>query len=616
MVSFDPCFGYEDAMARSRITLCCAVLWMIWVTDPANALTFFVDSQSGSNSNDGFSPDQSFQTLSFAVSLVPAGSTIKLSEGVFSPDTGEAFILRVNRSMTIVGEGMDKTFLVNSTGTDTINFGASTGDSSIQDMSIIGGFSGLTFAAGGQINSTFHARNVLIQGVERTGILVRSPNTLIEECVILQNKHVGIEYLPEASGVCRIERSAILGNLVDGISFANQGTMILQSNLIVGQLQHGVFALNGSGGIFTNLTVSRNGLPAIGLHAAQPSQIVNCLMHENMVGINEGTVNDDPSVVGNLFFGNNTNYRDEGSVSRNTETAINTLVDNGSNPVMDNLVDDPMFVGTEFGAATSGTSTSIEYHPDDFQTVLTDASAEWEDSQWSGAVLFPSIDHNRFAHPIVDNTQNSLLVWGNATDIVFAGATAGNRYEIIDYRLQETSPAIDAGVSSFVEIGTYDFDGRFRVASSEVDIGAFEFDSIFPSPTPTATSTFTPTETHTPTNTFTPTRTFTPSETATSTFTRTATPTPTQTFTPTSSVTPSETPTETPTITNTQTDTPSPAPSNTPTRDFDVAPDTPDGVVNGLDLLYFLRSLESLEQTEGFLFDFSRAWMSTPGSNR
>jgi len=79
-------------------------------------------------------------------------------------------------------------------------------------------------------------------------------------------------------------------------------------------------------------------------------------------------------------------------------------------------------------------------------------------------------------------------------------------------------------------------------------------------PTPTATETFTPTATDTPTATAT--ETFTPTATATETFTATATAT--ETFTPTATATETFTPTATATNTPTDTPTNTPTPSETP----------------------------------------------------
>jgi len=101
-----------------------------------------------------------------------------------------------------------------------------------------------------------------------------------------------------------------------------------------------------------------------------------------------------------------------------------------------------------------------------------------------------------------------------------------------------------------------------------------------PSPTPTATATFTPTPTVTPTTTPTPTAALTATPTATSTPTAkatatatatfTPTPTPTATHTPTPTATAAHTPTATPTATRTPTPTPTatytPTPTPTPTH--------------------------------------------------
>lgn len=598
MLGFRIDVGFGGGMARKVPRFYLVLLIFAAWLDPLVAVTVYVNPDSGSDFNNGQSSEEPLRTLTFALTTVPSGSTIRLSEGVFSPDSGESFTIFVPRAVSIIGAGPDKTFLHNPTALDTINFEAGTGENSIQDMSIVGGFSGLTFAPSFYFNATYHAKNLIIQRVLRTGILVRMKNTFIEDCLLTQNRHVGIEYIPESTGTLKIDRCAAIGNLINGFSggtFGPEGTIELKSNLIVGHTQFGVLAAGGVGGTISNLTVSRNGLPGIRLSDAHPSQIVNCILHENELRPVESSGSNPPEVVANLFYG-------PGAVAD-----------------MDNLVGDPMFVGTEFGAATSGSITSIEYRPDDFQTVVTDASAEWAEGQWAGAVLFPNIDNNTFAHSIVDNTGTTLIVWGDVTDNEFAGANISDRYEIIDYHLQENSPGIDAGTSALVEVGDYDLEGRFRIASSEVDTGAYEFESIFPTPTPTPTptSTQTPTSTRTPTftrtSTHTRTPTFTPSQSRTNTQTATPSLTPFGTSTATATATHTPTGTATPTPTLTHTPTLSHSPSPTATTDFDVAPEIPDHRVDALDLLYFLKAPASATQSERLFFDFSRFWMTTSG---
>ncbi len=142
-----------------------------------------------------------------------------------------------------------------------------------------------------------------------------------------------------------------------------------------------------------------------------------------------------------------------------------------------------------------------------------------------------------------------------------------------EYRLNATSPCIDAG-TSLSSYFTSDRDGVTRPVGTAWDIGAYEFEATSePTKTPTATLTRTPTATVPPTSTPTATTgpTNTPTATVPPTSTSTATPTPTNTPTatmpPTSTPTATTGPTNTPTATMppTSTSTATPTPTNTPT---------------------------------------------------
>ena len=132
-----------------------------------------------------------------------------------------------------------------------------------------------------------------------------------------------------------------------------------------------------------------------------------------------------------------------------------------------------------------------------------------------------------------------------------------------DLHLLISSPCVGAGI--MIPGITVDFDGELR--PNPPAIGADQ--PAAPTPTPTATATFTPTPTATATftptatatATFTPTATATFTPTAAATFTPTATATATPTFTPTATATP----TFTPTATATSTFTPSPTATSTAT---------------------------------------------------
>ncbi len=101
-----------------------------------------------------------------------------------------------------------------------------------------------------------------------------------------------------------------------------------------------------------------------------------------------------------------------------------------------------------------------------------------------------------------------------------------------EYRLNATSPCIDAGTSTGT-IFTTDRDGVTRPVGAAWDIGPYERGVVGPTNTPTNTPTVTPTSTPTATSTATVTTTSTATATATSTATSTATATATATASPT-----------------------------------------------------------------------------------
>lgn len=156
---------------------------------------------------------------------------------------------------------------------------------------------------------------------------------------------------------------------------------------------------------------------------------------------------------------------------------------------------------------------------------------------------------------------------------------------------------------------------------------------VQPTFTSTATATVTPTlPTFTPTTTATlpSLSTFTPTATATetpflSTFTETETPMSTDTPSETASETATDTETETPTYSETPTETPAPSPTETETPsftpsetatwtpDFDIAPESPDGVIDSLDLLEWIERIRGEGTPGDVLFDFSRYWRTGTG---
>jgi len=130
----------------------------------------------------------------------------------------------------------------------------------------------------------------------------------------------------------------------------------------------------------------------------------------------------------------------------------------------ENLTGDPAFVmaGPD---AVSGTWTGVT--PGVGQTVLTDSTAAFMPGALVG-LLINADTGQRGQALIIANDATSVTVQGDATG--YAGI--GDAYVVVDYHLEWTSAAIDAGTS--VGAPADDLDGLPRPSLAAHDIGAYE----------------------------------------------------------------------------------------------------------------------------------------------
>ncbi|MCA9444934.1 MAG: DUF1565 domain-containing protein [Candidatus Omnitrophica bacterium] len=517
-------------------------LFLISLPATVNAQDFYVNPDTGSNGNDGSSPTQAWKTITFALTQVPAGATLNLASGVYDVTGGEVFPIQILNDTTLLGAGLDQTRIVNSNPekiTIQILDGATTAE--VRGLAIIGGIIGLAVS---NVSRSLHLDSILVLGSQWQGVEVKDGEAHIRNSIFLSCTR-GVQYTGFAPSSCIVEGSISAGHLDNGFNQDNDGFLALRSCLAVGNNQ-GFWATQGGAGptgTISNFTSSRNrygiGLgTGFGLEMTLGFKVTNSIMHENSIrGINEETSLDDPELRNVLFYNNGTNYFDEGSIPYNTEFEINNLVGNGTAPVENNIVADPLFLG-----GPTGTSTDVQYNSDSFQSILTDFSASWKPGKFQGAILYPHIEENTFAYYVVSNDTSTVTVWGDITDASFAATVVGATYEIVDYHLSRFSPAIDAGYDPAVEAADLDLDGNLRIAGEAVDIGAYEFGGCPPSPTPQPS--WTPQETYTPYPTYTnpPTQTALP----TYTFPATQTPLPTYTAPPSQTALPTYTPYPTP----------------------------------------------------------------------
>ncbi len=118
---------------------------------------------------------------------------------------------------------------------------------------------------------------------------------------------------------------------------------------------------------------------------------------------------------------------------------------------------------------------TVVYTPATGQSTLSVVGVPWA----AGAFVNRSVNPN-LTQPlqfwIVTNTVNTLTVWGDAQAV----ASAGQSLRVYDYRLQGTSPCINAG--SIQGAPALDLDGALRPVDGIMDMGAYEFggSALFP----------------------------------------------------------------------------------------------------------------------------------------
>jgi hypothetical protein len=122
------------------------------------------------------------------------------------------------------------------------------------------------------------------------------------------------------------------------------------------------------------------------------------------------------------------------------------------------------------------------------RTTLFDGTAAWTAGEHIGKTLNPDIAQVRQSL-IVDNTADTLTVWGDFAAL----ASAGTRYQIHDYGLSPGSGCIDAASNGLLpadvhdlnsngntgELIPVDLDGGPRIAWCTADMGAYEYAGPF-----------------------------------------------------------------------------------------------------------------------------------------
>ncbi|MHC5108373.1 MAG: right-handed parallel beta-helix repeat-containing protein [Planctomycetota bacterium] len=284
------------------------------------------------------------------------------------------------------------------------------------------------------------------------------------------------------NGRVRVVNSVFAGNSSAGAAVA----LIIQYNL-------------GQGAEFVNCLVMGNettseACSGIGFVGVQDKElrIRNCTLRANRSGF-EGRgalANSDllagQGVAGTLAVVNSIVYQNSpvqitGDAGAVTTVASSCIQYGDGEPWYDEscMDDDPQFVAQPGGQFTA----AADYDEQAGQTTFTDVNAGWEPGELAGLFLNP--DTSQYLQSqIVSNTETQLTVWGDFEDDVPNDAP----YQINDYHLSLTSPAVDTADNGLLppddldldqdgdvtEPISMELDGLARILCGQVDLGATE----------------------------------------------------------------------------------------------------------------------------------------------
>ena len=280
----------------------------------------------------------------------------------------------------------------------------------------------------------------------------------------------------QGTGTQRVDNCLFIGNQAirggAAVTF-DRSTVRFTNCLMGGNLAgaSGLAAVNGSYPYLTYCTFFANALPCVRAFDSSDIYLTACHFDGNSsYDLDEGGPNADVLAT-HCYFHNETDgiFRaSDGTVF----TDVSELDENVSG-FSDNLQGDTVFPEpikgswTEVGVLDEGK----------FQTTLVDANADWTPGQFGEKITL--LNPNEFQNPnflVIDNTETTLTVWGDATGYL----NPGDEYTLRQVSLSNRSPSIDHGPTTGPAIDLFgnprpvDIVGLGREGEGAYDIGAIE----------------------------------------------------------------------------------------------------------------------------------------------
>jgi len=397
--------------------------------------TYYV-SESGSNSNNGLTPQYAFATLQYAADLVSAGDSVLVMDGNYI-----GFDIRTNgtQSSPIVFKTIENDVVIdeqNSVTPDGINIENA-------DWIVIDGFKVMDQQRAGiriVLSDFVVIRNNNCHNNYRWGIFTGFTDDILIEnntCSYSTDEH-GI-YVSNSSDRPIIRNNHCFNNTVCGIHMNGDISMggdgIISNAVVEGNIIHD----NGVGGG-----------SAINMDGVQDSEIFNNLIYNNhATGIAMYMINAAEGAKNNKVYNN--------TIINPTVTRWNILMNNGSpgNTIYNNiLINHHSFRGSISIDASSMNGFSSDYNILENRLSTDDGNSNMTLSEWQslGYDL-----HSQIANP---------------EEQIFVDHSNG------DFHLLENAQAVNAGTNLVLPTVFEDLDNVSRPQGSGFDIGVYEYNPI------------------------------------------------------------------------------------------------------------------------------------------
>jgi parallel beta-helix repeat protein len=400
-----------------------------------SAQTTYYVSENGSNSNNGLTPQNAFETLQFAADLVSAGDSVLALNGNYS-----GFDLRTSgtQNFPIVFKAIENDVVIyqqNSVTPDGVNIENA-------DWIVIDGFKVIDQPRAGiriALSDFIVIKNNHCTNNYRWGIFTGFTDDILIEnntCSFSEDEH-GI-YVSNSGDRPIVRNNHCFENNKCGIQLnadlSQGGDGIISDAIIESNLLHD----NGDGGG-----------AAVNLDAVQDSEIYNNLLYNNhATGIALFKIDGAEGSKNNKVYNN--------TIVNPTVTRWNILMNNGStgNTLYNNiLINHHSFCGSISIDASSVSGFQSDYNILENRLSNDDGNSNMTLSQWQA----------------LGYDLNSQLA--DPEDQIFADHLNH------DYHLLQNSQAVNLGTSFVSSIVTEDFDDVSRPQGSGYDIGCYEFTS-------------------------------------------------------------------------------------------------------------------------------------------